>query len=204
MERLQGLLRLSSASCHLSCSAAHLQDRRHEGPWHDFAIAYPAAAACDVVSADAQRFFTDVPGRAHGDKEVRVSEWRQHPVVGRLREVSFVSAVKRTMGISPPFAHCHQTQRYRRCAPLSIASSAHPVFMPTFLGACPIACYMIGREEVMNNFPQVRLQGSILSLEVRSLPKQGIFCTAAQGCGGSMQVFFTSHCSAHLSIIVTL
>ena len=43
-----------------------------------------------------------------------MSEWRQHPVVGRLREVSFVSAVKRTMGISPPFAHCHQTQRYRR------------------------------------------------------------------------------------------
>lgn len=60
-----------------------------------------------------QRFFkTLLEGR--GDKEVRVSGWRQDPVVGRLREVSFVSAVKRTMGISPPFAHCHQTQRYRQ------------------------------------------------------------------------------------------
>ena len=65
------------------------------------------------MPANAQRFFTKfLEGR--NDKEVRVSEWRQHPVVGRLREVSFVSAVKRTMGISPPFAHCHQTQRYRR------------------------------------------------------------------------------------------
>ena len=60
----------------------------------------------------AQRFFrTFLEGRE--DREVRVSDWRRHPAVGRLREVSFVSAVKRTMGISPPFAHCHQTQRYR-------------------------------------------------------------------------------------------
>ena len=59
-----------------------------------------------------QRFFrTFLEGRE--DREVRVSDWRRHPAVGRLREVSFVSAVKRTMGISPPFAHCHQTQRYR-------------------------------------------------------------------------------------------
>ena len=72
--------------------------------------------------ADLQRFFTTfLEGR--NDKEVRVSEWRQHPVVGRLREVSFVSAVKRTMGISPPFAHCHQTQRYRQ-APFSLPRAA--------------------------------------------------------------------------------
>ena len=73
------------------------------------ALAYPTADGNLLVL---QRFFrTFLEGR--DDKEVRVSDWRQHPIVGRLREVSFVSAVKRTMGISPPFAHCHQTQRYR-------------------------------------------------------------------------------------------
>lgn len=74
------------------------------------ALAYPTANSDLLVL---QRFFrTFLEGR--DDKEVRVSDWRQHPIVGRLREVSFVSAVKRTMGISPPFAHCHQTQRYRQ------------------------------------------------------------------------------------------
>ncbi len=79
--------------------------------------------SCDHLMVYLQRFFTTfLEGR--NDKEVRVSEWRQHPVVGRLREVSFVSAVKRTMGISPPFAHCHQTQRYRHV--LTLFPSCNP------------------------------------------------------------------------------
>jgi hypothetical protein len=64
----------------------------------------------------AQRFFrTFHEGR--DDRSVAVSPWRQHPGMGRVRELTFVSPVKMRLGISPSVAHCHQTQRYRRARP---------------------------------------------------------------------------------------
>ena len=93
-----------------------------------------------------QRFFrTFLEGRKD-----RGSDWRRHPAVGRLREVSFVSAVKRTMGISPPFAHCHQTQRYRR-AP-SPALALQPSQLSSHGGALPYEANetCLPREPVMS------------------------------------------------------
>ena len=59
-----------------------------------------------------QRFFQSFH-EGRDDRDVRVSPWREHPAVGRVRELTFVSPVKMRMGISPSSAHCHQTQRYR-------------------------------------------------------------------------------------------
>lgn len=59
-----------------------------------------------------QRFFRSFH-EGRDDRDVRVSPWRQHPAMGRVRELTFVSPVKMRMGISPSSAHCHQTQRYR-------------------------------------------------------------------------------------------
>ncbi len=59
-----------------------------------------------------QRFFLSFH-EGRDDRDVRVSPWREHPAVGRVRELTFVSPVKMRMGISPSSAHCHQTQRYR-------------------------------------------------------------------------------------------
>ncbi|CAL8460897.1 g428 [Coccomyxa elongata] len=59
-----------------------------------------------------ERFFRSFH-EGRDDRDIRVSPWRQHPAVGRVRELTFVSPVKMRMGISPSSAHCHQTQRYR-------------------------------------------------------------------------------------------